>query len=229
MRALDLKGVRFGRLLAIRPTSKRNGHNIIWELRCDDGNIVEASTDNLRSGNVQSCGCLRSELHLKRVTKHGDRVNGTRRTYSIWTGIKTRCYNKNHIYFKYYGGRGITMCNAWKNSYTSFKEYVMNLPNVPDNINDKGRINYQIDRINNNRNYEPGNVRWATLEEQARNMSSNITIKVKNRGIMTLKQIVDEYGKACYSTVWQRIERGWSIKRAILTPGRKLANPLQLG
>lgn len=114
--------------------------------------------DRLLSGQTQSCGCLRSEASAKRMWRHGATVNGMSREYRSWCEAKRRCFNPNHRYYADYGGRGITMCESWKNSFESFYEDMG--PAMPDQ---------SLDRVDVNGNYEPGNCRWADAKTQAQN------------------------------------------------------------
>ena len=115
--------------------------------------------------------------------------------------MKTRCYNKNSKYYYNYGGRGIQICDRWKNSFSFFLEDVGERPSK----------NHSIDRINNDGNYEPKNCRWSTRKQQANNRRTNIMI-----GEKTLTQVCKERNLN-YWTVYRRINRGWSIEEAICT------------
>lgn len=122
------------------------------------GKEFEAISSEVKSKHTKSCGCLQGEKH----NSTGDRL------YKIWIGIKKRCYNQNYKAYKNYGGRGISVCDEWKNSYISFRDWSLN-----NGYDDE----LSIDRINVNGNYEPSNCRWTTNEIQARNtrllMSTN--------------------------------------------------------
>ena len=128
-----------------------------WKCKCECGNECVVSTSKLTSGNTKSCGCLKHKAY--HVT-HG---LGKPDTYSHWYNIKSRCFNENYPRFKYWGGRGITMCDEWKNDFKAFHEHVINLPNY------KKDGFTSIDRIDNNGNYEPNNIRWATPTIQNNN------------------------------------------------------------
>lgn len=154
----NIKGKRFGRLVA-NCRAENNGKVTMWKCQCDCGNEAVVATYRLINGETKSCGCLRNEL-----LKNGNRKHGLskHRLSHVWAGMKQRCFNPKAHEYSAYGGRGITVCEEWKNSYKAFYDYVSKLPH----FNEEG---YSLDRINNNGNYEPGNVRWATREQQYEN------------------------------------------------------------
>ena len=160
MKAIDLTGQRFGKLTAVAPTRKRRstGRSIrAWNCECDCGGHATVPTAELRRGETRSCGCLVSE---GRAVKHGHaRKNARSELYGIWNGVKDRCFNPNSEKYKDYGGRGITMCDAWVSDFSAFARHMGSRPS-------KG---HSIDRIDNYGNYEPGNCRWATGSQQALN------------------------------------------------------------
>lgn len=138
---------------------KRNGHKTGWFL-CNCGHVFFCVVYSVDSGNTKSCGCLKKLLTSLRRTTHGE-TRGKKLTheYRSWVKMRERCFYKKGNRYHRYGGRGITVCERWGNSFAEF-------------LNDMGRmpgIGYSLDRINNEGNYEPGNCRWATPKEQANN------------------------------------------------------------
>lgn len=156
----DISGQVFGRLTAIKPIGKNKYGRYIWLCSCNCGNEKTVIGDSLRRGIVRSCGCLDREAHILRPNRriHGD--CGTR-LYRIWKAMKNRCNNPNNpSYKKWYGIKGVKVCEEWNNNYLPFKEWALS-HGYDDNLS--------IDRIDPYGNYEPSNCRWATATEQARN------------------------------------------------------------
>lgn len=157
---LNLIGRRFGRLIVVKRAESTAEGRTLWLCRCDCGKEKVIRGKHLVNGAIRSCGCLHIEVLREQSLKHGaTRGYGKTPEYESWTCMKNRCFNPKRKSFKDYGGRGIRVCARWLNSFENF-------------LADMGRRpgpGYSIDRKNNDGDYEPGNCRWATSEEQNNN------------------------------------------------------------
>lgn len=176
-------------------------HMAMWECKCSCGSekIVIATRNDLVNGKVRSCGCLKAENNRKKWTTHGETKT---RLYSIWRGIKNRCYNKSDPAYDRYGGRGISVCDEWRSSYKEFREW-----SLSHGYND----NLTIDRIDVNGNYEPSNCRWADAFVQANNRTNNHLVEFEGKE-MTLSELANML-KMPYNTISNRINHlGYSVE-----------------
>ena len=156
---IDLTEQKFGRLFIMHPTKKRCGSSTIWKALCGCGNYTYASVSNLMNGNTKSCGCLQRERTAESHIKHGHAVGGRiSREYSTWVSMVKRCSDPKEKAYEYYGGRGINVCDRWKNSFLNF---LIDMGKRPEGMT--------IDRINNEGNYELSNCKWSTMKEQCNN------------------------------------------------------------
>ena len=162
----DITNRKFGTLTAMWPAgiqgTSRSAH-YVWLTACECGKYHLASRSNLTSGGIASCGCRTRELLARRGFRHGhggtNRHGGRSVEYRAWAAMLTRCKSQSPKCWPYYGARGITVCDRWKD----FRNFLADMGPKPRGLT--------LDRINNNGNYEPGNCRWATYEEQAANKS----------------------------------------------------------
>ncbi len=153
-------GDKYGRLTIIKevePHIQPSNKTIRkFNCLCECGNETNVLLDNLRNNNTRSCGCYNKEKSKKQLTTHGLRYHPL---YKTWDNMKTRCYNSNYIRYKDWGGRGIKVCDRWLNSFENFLS----------DMGERPTLKHSIDRIDNNRNYEPSNCRWATPHQQSQN------------------------------------------------------------
>lgn len=190
---LNLTGNRYGKLLVIKESDNKKSH---WVCRCDCGQITTVYRGHLRDGHTTSCGCYKAESS----TKHG--LHKTKE-YLVWQNIIQRTTNSNHPQYHYWGGRGITVSDDWKD----FQNFYRDMGNRPS-------PKHSIDRIDNNKGYEKGNCRWATGREQ--NLNTRRTHNITYNGV-TMSMI--EWAEALdikYITLCSRINKGWSLDKALV-------------
>jgi len=193
-------GRTFGFLTVNRFAYTKSGRGF-WECSCKCGNVVYKRSDALKDSS--SCVECKSKKQRERMTTHGETKTWL---YTTWRGIKSRCYNPNDIKSKNYLERGIKMYEPWINDYVAFKNYVSKLDNF-------GKDGYTLDRINNDGNYEPNNLRWATYSQQKNNTTVNRKLTL-NGITKTSKEWSEELGIK-YSTIQNRIHLGWSDEEVL--------------
>lgn len=186
-----------------------------WNYACECGREGTATNAALRK--AKSCGCLQRAVAARTKTKHGHttRKNGSTRTYRIWMGMLTRCRNPNFAQWADYGGRGISVCPRWE----QYANFLVDMGECPPRLT--------IERINNNGNYEPGNCRWASRQEQAANTRTSAYVEF-NGERKTLSQWSRLSGVSAH-TIGDRIRCGWDAGSAIHTPARRGNNQFNMG
>ena len=223
---VDISGQEFGRLFTVgyagtmRSKSGRSlGPSYVCICSCGKQLIVRGAS--LLNGNSKSCGCMRTET-LKRMGKEsiqkilanpkwrGHHVHDGRRTelYSHWCAMKARCNNKNSANWHSYGGRGIKVCDEWQ-TFPAFRDWAM-ANGYKDGLT--------IDRIDNDKGYEPSNCRWVTMKQQSRNTSRNLYFTID--GVRkSFSEWCEEYNVPSRA-IYQRLKRGWEIEEALEIPLR---------
>lgn len=191
---IDLTGQKFGRLLVLSRASNKGNHTR-WSCQCECGNTTIVQSNNLKSSNTKSCGCL----NLDNITKHGysDTVE-----YHVWENMKARCYNPNHPEYHRYGARGIKICKQWFNSFENFYKDLGMRPSSK----------YSLDRIDNNGNYESSNCRWTTAKIQTDNRRN--TRYFNNEPLANYCKRTEKNLK----TIDWRLRNGWLLEDACKTP-----------
>ena len=169
----DLSGQRFGLLTALCRMNGPGEKKSVWLYICDCGKLVEKTsawvTRDVKRGRCPSCGCLTKVLYSERHKKPKGTRHNDHPLYSTWSSMKTRCYNPRRQSWKFYGARGITVCDRWKNSFPAFVEDMF--PTWKPGLT--------LDRIDSNKGYSPENCRWATPKEQAHNTRRNVVVDGK--------------------------------------------------
>lgn len=209
----DLTGQKFGRLTALHRLHNYHKKGTYWLCVCECGNLKEINIKDLRKGNTKSCGCLKRDKLLKfhkGLITHG---KSNTRLYRIWKAMKQRCYKKYSNSYKYYGERGIKICDDWLNDNTTFFDWAMK-----NGYNDT----LTIDRIDVNGNYSPDNCRWVTMEQQNKNRNNSKYFTIN--GVTHCLAEWCEIYKLKYTTVLDRLNKlNWTIEKALeLTNGEEV-------
>lgn len=201
-KSTDHTGSVFNKLTVIGKTkSDKNGQSY-WRCVCECGKEIETRSSSLINGHTKSCGCLKSDFAASsaRAIKHG---RSRTPVYNIWKCIKARCNKPSHDAFERYGGRGITICERWENSFDNFLS----------DMGERPSSSHSIDRINNDIGYNKDNCRWATRIEQSRNTSKNVFIEHNGKRMCVVEW--SELLGINSSTICNRLRKGWSVEKAL--------------
>lgn len=201
----NLLGVKWARLEVVAFLGLRD-HAYYWKCLCSCGGSCELRTTQITRKRTKSCGCLVTEGLVTRSRTYGE---GRSSLAAVWRAMIARCHNPNSRAYKWYGAKGVSVCERWRMSFLTFKE---DIGPPPSGTN-------QLDRYpNKHGNYEPGNVRWTSSKGNQRNRANNVTATV-NGVTKTLVQWAEETGIP-YKTLWQRHSHGWSDESVVTVPVR---------
>lgn len=200
-------GETFGRLRIVAQDRSNPKTTAIWLCSCSCGVQISVRSSRLRSGHTKSCGCLISDVLKARNTTH-DKYNIPER--GVWAGMIRRCENEAEPCYPRYGARGIRVCDEWRNDFEAFLAHVGPRPSS----------GHSIDRIENSKGYEPGNVRWATRKEQSRNRTCVPFYEFN--GVRAQLPVFAEIHGIPVEELRKRLWRGWTLERALTQPLRRL-------
>ena len=192
--------------LTVISKSDRKARDTYWLCQCVCGTFTEVTTNHLTSGHTTSCGCWGKTRAAAHNTTHGLTKHPL---FYIWQSVKDRCCNPNNIRYSRYGGRGISICKEWL-TFQIFYDWA------------KGsyRKGLQIDRIDNDGNYEPSNCHWVSQTVNARNKSNTIWVNVDGERL-ALPEALERFGKCSYRAAYKRIKKGWDPIEAVSTPSSR--------
>lgn len=198
---IDLTGQRFGRLRVLSIAGKNKHSQLLWRCKCDCGEECVSLGFVMRRGEKQSCGCLQREAIASVNRSHG--MAGTP-IYAIHHAMMQRCYDKNSHAYDRYGARGINVCEKWQ----TFEGFYADMGDKPDGMS--------LERKDNDGDYCPENVVWATAKQQANNTRGNRVLEYCGRK-QTMTQWAEEFGLKP-QTLWARlVVRGWSVGESLET------------
>jgi hypothetical protein len=194
----NLTGQKFGKL-TVQSLDGYSANSLAWKCLCECGKTTRVRGAHLKSGKIQSCSCLKKN----NAVKHGQAKSPT---YNVWASMLARCGNPKNAAYSRYGGRGITVCERWRD----FQNFFADMGEAPSGLT--------LERTDNDLGYSPENCRWATRTEQARNRRSNTKLTLNGK-TLTICEWEAECGIS-QDQISLRLRRGWSIERALTVPLR---------
>lgn len=208
-------GAVFHRLTVKELTTKKRPNGRFRQMavcECQCGGQTVTAVEKLMSEHTRSCGCYQIERAIAGSATHGASANGRQtRLYQIFAGMHRRCYNPHEKYYFRYGERGITVCKEWHRNFPAFRDWA---------LANGYRDDLELDRINNDGIYEPGNCRWATTKQQVRNTCRNRRVTAFGETKCVAEWAEDSRCKASLKVLYQRLGRSWPPEKAIATPMR---------
>lgn len=198
--AKDLSGQQFGYLTAIKPVRKPGYKHLFWRCQCVCGNFKISAASDLKRSPHGSCGCKTREVQSRARRTHGMSKHPA---FAVWRSMKSRCHRSTHQAWKNYGGRGITVCKRWRDSFENFWT----------DMGPTYRPGLTLDRRDNNGNYTPANCHWTTPTEQAANTRNNRILETP-WGRMPLAQAARKSGINA-TTIAYRLQNGWDVETAL--------------
>lgn len=202
-------GQSFGKLTVMECAGSRNQRRV-WRCRCECGNVAVVPTYCLVGGNTRSCGCGKAELTRQAKTKHGMSRTAI---YRIWCLMRSRCHDPRSQDYANYGGRGVTVCAEWRDSFQAFLA----------GVGDRPSVKHSLDRIDVNRGYEPGNVRWAEQRTQCNNKRTNVVIEYDGERL-TAAEWAARLGMDVRRVI-ARHNKGWPVEKVLAASDLRTRGP----
>ena len=199
------QGKVFGRLTILKEISAEKGSRV-FECLCSCGNTCNKTIKALIKNSISSCGCYQREFNNSpRVNMRSENHHFLNtRLYRIWAGMKKRCYNQNCRAFKWYGAKGISVCEEWTNSFLCFRDWALK-----NGYNDQ----LTIDRIDSDKNYSEDNCRWVDMRTQNANKKNNRIVFFQGKNMCVSE--VSRISNTPYTTIISRLNKGLSLKKAV--------------
>lgn len=207
---LDLTGQEINNIKFISFSHIKKNKYRMWNCICHCGKSFQCYPPSVKIGNTTSCGCYAKNMTIKRNKANRKWQSNNKNMHAVWHAMISRCQNQNNWRYKYYGARGISVCESWQN-FDNYYEW------INKNLGERPSKKHSLDRINNDGNYEPGNLRWADPSEQAKNkrgpkLNKQIVDQIRSDATtMSRKELSEKYGVA--ESMISRIinNKRWSV------------------